>query len=165
MLRGTRFAHLLHRQLQTLTKNQSKPMKLIRYNHPSSYFSDFDSLFSEPFRAFEPFFRSALSSTYRSQVGGVEWFENEQSYVVRVDVPGVKKEDLHLDVEQGLLRLSWNVQESDGENVTRAEKLERVLRCPEGVRTNAIEAKLEDGVLTLTLPKAEEKKPVSIAIK
>ncbi|MAS95302.1 MAG: hypothetical protein CMO55_19050 [Verrucomicrobiales bacterium] len=140
-------------------------MKLIRYNHPSSYFNDFETFFSEPFRAFEPFFRSALSSPYRSQVGGVEWFENEGNYVVRVDLPGVKKEDLHLDVEQGLLRLTWDLKESDGENATRTEKVERVLRCPEGVQTGAIEAKLEDGVLTLNLPKAEEKKPVNIAIK
>lgn len=140
-------------------------MKLIRYNHPSSYLSDFENFFSEPFRAFEPFFRSALSQQVRGASGGAEWFENEKSYVVRVDVPGVKKEDLHLDAEQGVLRLTWDVKESDGENTSRTQKVERVFRCPEGVRTAEIEAKLEDGVLTFTLPKAEEKKPVAIEIK
>ena len=144
----------------------SNAMKLIRYSNPSSYFSDFDSFFSEPFRAFEPFFRNVATSPYRGQAAGINWYENEESFVVRIDLPGVKRENLEIEAEKGLLHLSWTYQqETENENQVQKNRAEHVLRCPEGVNVAQVAAKLEDGVLTLTLPKAEEKKPVRIEIK
>ena len=139
-------------------------MKLIRYNYPNNHINDFDAFFADPFRAFEPLFRSALTSANRGQGSGVEWFEDQENYFVRVDVPGVKREDLHLDAEEGVLRLSWDVEVGHGENEVRKEKVERVFRSPEGVRNADISAKLEDGVLTLTLPKAESARPKQIKV-
>ncbi len=143
-------------------------MKLIRYSDPSAYYNDWDSFFADPFRAFAPLLRQNSSSASRSSSLPVEWYEDDENYYARVELPGVRKEDLHLDAEEGLVRLAYErvdkVKGAD-EKTVRSEKFEQVLRSPEGVENSKIEASLSDGILQLMLPKAEQKKPVSIEIK
>ena len=143
-------------------------MKLIRYSDPSAYYNDWDSFFADPFRAFAPLLRQNTSSAHRSTGVPVEWYEDDENYYARVELPGVKKKDIHLDAEEGLVRLAYERierhQDADDKPV-RTEKFEQVLRSPEGVENSRIEASLADGILQLVLPKAEQKKPVSIEIK
>ncbi len=139
-------------------------MKLIRYTD----LHDWESLFGDPFRAFAPLLRAAGHPAGRTSprpvFAGVEWFEDDANYYARVDVPGVKREHLHLDVEDGLVRLRHERKESDGGETVSASRYEQILRCPDGIRSDAIAARLSDGVLQLTLPKEEARKPVSITI-
>lgn len=143
-------------------------MKLIRYSDPSAYYNDWDSFFADPFRAFAPLLRQNTSSAHRPTGLPVEWYEDDGNYYARVELPGVKKEDLHLDAEEGLVRLAYerteNVPTAE-DQAARTEKFEQVLRSPEGVENAKIEASLADGILQLVLPKAEQKKPVNIKIK
>ncbi|MEM9018818.1 MAG: Hsp20/alpha crystallin family protein, partial [Verrucomicrobiota bacterium] len=83
-------------------------------------------------------------------------------------MPWVKREDLQIDAEDGLVRFAYEHRDpavADGEKATGSERFEQVLRSPDGVDVTGIEARLEEGILTLTLPKAAERKPVSVKIQ
>lgn len=143
-------------------------MKMIRYNDPGNAYSDWDSFFADPFRAFAPLFRSTLSSAYERPHQPAEWYEDEDHYYARVELPGVKREDLSVDAEDGLVRFSYELRDhrvGEGSESSSNERLEQVLRSPEGVNLSGISAKLADGILELTLPKAPEKKAVRVEIK
>jgi len=143
-------------------------MKLIRYSDSTAYNNDWDSFFADPFRAFAPLLRQNSSSAHRPAGVPVEWYEDDDNYYARVELPGVKKENLRLDAEEGLVRLAYErvngVEDSENDSV-RMEKFEQMLRSPEGVENAKIEAILTDGILQLVLPKPAQKKPVSIAVK
>lgn len=141
-------------------------MKIMRYNQSSNPSSDWESFFAEPFRAFEPLFRPSLSSSFRPSLNRqVEWYEDEENYYSLVELPGVKRENLNVEVEDGLLRLGYSVDgASPLDEQSKEKRFEFVLRTPERITSEGINAKLEDGILCLTLPKAEEKKPLRIEI-
>lgn len=97
--------------------------------------------------------------------------ETPDAYHVEVAVPGMKAEDLKLTFENGVLTIAGEVkQESEKKerNYHRVERrygsFSRSITFPTTVKGDAIEAKLEHGVLNLTLPKAEEVKPRQINI-
>ena len=139
-------------------------MKLVQYPHYNSLFSDFDSLFAGHFRAFSPLLRSTLCSSTSVPYSGVEWYENEESYVARVELPGVKKENLELELDDGFLRLAFQRRRSLDESES-FDRGEQVLRVPETVDPDGISASLEKGILELILTKTDEAKPVRIEIK
>lgn len=99
--------------------------------------------------------------------------ERENDYLVSADMPGVKKENIDVQIENGVLTVTGEVEqaedEKDGERLIRQErfygKYVRSLRLGRQINTGKIEASLKDGVLHLTLPKAEEVKPKKVAIK
>lgn len=99
--------------------------------------------------------------------------ERENDYLVSADMPGVKKENIDVQIENGVLTVTGEVEqvedEKDGERLIRQErfygKYVRSLRLGKQINTGKIEASLKDGVLHLTLPKAEEVKPKKVAIK
>ncbi|HRQ90614.1 MAG TPA: Hsp20/alpha crystallin family protein [Bacteroidia bacterium] len=138
-------------------------MKLIRYTQPAQYRREF----GDPFRVLDTLFaRSAGTLRQQNPAPGVEWFEDDSHYHARVELPGAKREDLRLEAEEGLLRLSHETSDpgkGEGEE-SRVARTEFVLRCPEEVRTEGIEARLADGILQLSLPKAEVRKPVTVQI-
>lgn len=130
-------------------------MNTLNYKHPMSAF---DSFFGgDPFEAFAPLFELS-----RKRTSSVEWFEDDSNYYARVDLPGVAKEDLDIEYEADLVTLLFTSSRKDenGEKV----RFERTMRVPDGIEADGINAGLVDGVLTLTLPKAPEKKPVNIKI-
>jgi HSP20 family protein len=143
-------------------------MKLIRFNEPSSFLSDWDSFFADPYRAFAPLFHSTLSSAREAAVPVVEWYEDDENFYAQVDLPGIPREELQIDAEDGLLRLGHDASSEspdDESKSSRSEHYEQVIRCPEGVEVSKAQATLELGVLRLTLPKAAVRRPVSIEVK
>lgn len=144
-------------------------MKLIRYTHPLQNLREWDALFGDPFRLLSPLLLASLpggrgGASNRNVDPGVAWYEDDSSYHARIELPGVKREHLRLDAEEGLLRLS---HERPGETPEdpRAARVEFVVRCPEGVRPDGIEARLADGILEVSLPKEDVPKPVKIEIR
>jgi HSP20 family protein len=90
--------------------------------------------------------------------------ENDESYTMTVAVPGLKKEDLKVDVEENLLTISAKSEENKEEkdkNYTRKEynysSFSRSFTIPEDVKEEAIDASYSDGELRLVLPKKEVK--------
>ena len=139
-------------------------MKMIRYNDPTNYYNDWDSFFADPFRAFAPLFGARSSSAHTTTDHAVEWHEDDEHFFARIELPGVTKDDLHLDAEDGLVRLSYE-KEVRLQSGSRSEKFERYLRTPEGTDLSGVEAKLAHGILELTFPKTPERKPVSIKVQ
>lgn len=97
--------------------------------------------------------------------------ETPEAYFVEMAVPGMKAEDLNVTVENGVLTISGEVKqnaESKERNFHRVERrygrFSRSVSLPSTVRGDAIEAKLEHGILFLSIPKAEEVKPRKITI-
>ena len=107
-----------------------------------------------------------------TQAMPVDVTENAEGYMLKVSVPGIKPEELDINVENNVLtiRAERKAEENkDGDTIHWQEryygKLERSLALPVEVDANKAEAKLEHGVLTLSLPKAEAVKPKAIKVQ
>jgi HSP20 family protein len=101
----------------------------------------------------------------RAEAVPVDIRETENAYVVRASVPGIRPEDLDISVQGDTLTIRGEAkaeEERAGENwVVREHRygtLQRTLTLPSAVNADRAEAHCEHGVLTLTLPKAEEAK-------
>lgn len=102
----------------------------------------------------------------------VDIAENENEFVVTVDLPGIKHEDLDVSVVNGRLTIKGERRresESKVGNVHRVERaygtFTRAFDLPSAVNPDGIAASYRDGVLTVTVPKAEEAKPKQIQVK
>jgi len=99
----------------------------------------------------------------------VDIIENAEAITLFADLPGVTKEDLSIDVRDGVLHLVAKVQETDGKLRPVYREYDeggfsRKFTLGERIATDQISAKLNNGVLTLVLPKAEAHKPRKIQI-
>ncbi|MCG3177255.1 MAG: Spore protein SP21 [Candidatus Omnitrophica bacterium] len=102
----------------------------------------------------------------------LEVFETKDSWVVKAELPGIKKEDIDVSVKDGHLVLRGHKKEEssgDDRQLQRTERyygeFERVLSLPASVDETRIKASYKDGVLELTLGKREEVKPKRIMIE
>ncbi len=98
--------------------------------------------------------------------------KDSNTYTIEVDLPGVKKEDIDLKIEDGYLRVSAKrefkkeVKEEDYYMIgSYFGEISRVFALPEDVDRKKIDAKYEDGRLYITLEKEESKKAKTIKIK
>ncbi len=100
--------------------------------------------------------------------------ETEDAYFIEIDLPGVKKEDIEIDVKDNVLTVSGErkvKEEMKEENYYKIEsrygKFTRSFTLPKNVNIDKISANSEDGVLEIKIPKLEEvkKEPKKIAIK
>jgi HSP20 family protein len=98
----------------------------------------------------------------------VDVHETEEEYLVKIDLPGVRSEDVNVEVNENVLSISGSrVAEETGQ----AQLVERpygtfvrTLTLPQGVDDDSIEAGYNDGVLELRIPKPPERKPKKITI-
>jgi HSP20 family protein len=127
----------------------------------------------EPFyRLFDTFLNDAGEDlATRTWTPPVDIQETDDSYRIQAELPGLKKEDLQITLENNVLRLSGERKfEKDvkKENYHRIERtygtFSRSFALPIQVSPDKVEAKFEDGVLTIVVPKAEQAKPRHIAI-
>jgi HSP20 family protein len=98
--------------------------------------------------------------------------ESANDYVVSVDLPGVKPEDVKVEMEDGRLTISGKREthaEDKTKNMHRVERskgsFQRMITVPREVNTDKIDARYENGVLHVTLPKVAEKQPRKIEIR
>jgi HSP20 family protein len=92
----------------------------------------------------------------------------EQAYVVRIEVPGVRREDLGIEVDEKVLHVSGELAApAEGEQRSGTRRYGRFdyrAQLPADADLDTISAELADGVLTVTVPKAEEARPRRIEI-
>jgi HSP20 family protein len=99
-------------------------------------------------------------------------FEDKDKYVVTVEVPGLKKEDIHVSVHDGVLTISGErkseIDVKEG-TVHRTErfygKFSRSVTLPSAVKSDKVLASYKDGILNVEVPKADEAKPRNIEVK
>lgn len=135
-------------------------MNLIRYEHPS--FDELDRFFNS---AFWPGVGRAdsLFDRFSEGLNPVDLYEDEKNYYVRAEIPGVKREEVDLNIEKNVLTIkAENKQESEG--AQSHYEFTRAVSIPEGVHHDNISASLEDGLLTVTLPKDESNKAKQIQV-
>lgn len=104
-------------------------------------------------------------------VPNTDIFENENEIVLTAEMPGVKKDNLTVELQEGVLSLEGKVDVSEYQDMTplygeyNIGSYSRRFNLGTEIDRSKIEAKMDKGVLTLTLPKHAETRPVSIEIK
>ncbi|KAK3160281.1 hypothetical protein QOZ80_1BG0057430 [Eleusine coracana subsp. coracana] len=135
----------------------------------SSVFDPFAD-FLDPFDVFCSVAPAAASSERDAAVfanARIDWKETPEAHVIKADIPGVKKEEVKVVVEDGnvLVISGERSKEKEDKNdkwhrIERSSgKFMRRFRLPENAKVDQVKAGLENGVLTITVPKAEVKKP------
>ncbi|MCS6965406.1 MAG: Hsp20/alpha crystallin family protein [Candidatus Kapabacteria bacterium] len=127
----------------------------------------FDELFEDMVRSFPARFEIG------SFAPRVDVVEDEHNVYIHAELPGVRKEDVKVSIsEDRVLTIQGEKkqeQKEEGRNFLRMERFFgsfcRSFMLPENVKIDDVEAKFEDGVLTVTLPKTAPSKPKEVEVK
>ena len=141
-------------------------MKLMQYQRPSLAWPTFGRLTG---------LQDELERLFESPMTGwapaLDVHEDKDSFSVRLELPGRKREDIEVSLQDGSLIISGERKEeqvSEETTVHRQEryygKFSRALTLPTAVAGDKVKAQYRDGILTVTLPKAEEAKPKAINV-
>ena len=148
---------------------------LIRWTaHPAEQMVDswrqLNRLFDEAFGA-----RGGSNDVWGRQqwIPAADVTEDQKEFVLTLELPGIKSDEVRLDLEGNQLAISGQKrtesQEGAGARVRRIERgqrtFQRVFTLPDSVDTEHIEASLADGILTVRLPKTERSQPRQIQIR
>jgi HSP20 family protein len=159
-------------------REEDTDMSLIRWNLPrdlTMFPSEMFGLQREMNRVFDNFFRAGSDEPGlldRAWMPSVDIAEEEDQYVVKVELPGVNKEDVKIVLESNILTVRGEKKaekESRNKNYHRMERtygsFQRSFTLPTTVTNDDIDATYKDGILSITLPKADEAKPKQIEVK
>jgi HSP20 family protein len=137
-------------------------MKLIRYDYSALPTSrEFDCMMNHMWAGL-PRFGSFVNEPESANIA-TDLYEDDANVYARLELPGFKKEELSVQLENSVLTVS--VERKAGKEDDESLSFERSVTIPEGVEADKVSAKYEDGVLTVTLPKTPERKPKLIEIK
>lgn len=153
-------------------------MSLIRYHSPElSTWPSFDrwidlrdemnSLFELPVMGGNLTRQAQLFSGWTPVL---DLYQDNDNVVATVELPGMRKEDIDISLHDGVLTIAGERQTSlgEGENAERTErfsgKFRRSITLPSRVDAGKVSASYKDGILTVTLPKAEEAKPKKVEV-
>lgn len=120
-------------------------------------FDDFGNMFDSFFADEWPFRRGRFTDTFKVDVQ-----KKDNEYVVEAELPGIKKEDVNIDYDDGKLRIS--VSQCSEVDEKKKNYIHKERRCSsmsrsvylDDAKSDGITAKLEDGVLSVTVPKQEK---------
>lgn len=125
-------------------------------------------VFEEFFKPWKDWFEKSSSFGKMTTVPPVNIIENEDRYVLSLAVPGMKKEDFKIALQGLMLTISTEQEEEKEETDERFTRREynfysfsRSFTLPEDVKPEYIEAKYEDGLLKIVIPREEEVKPMT----
>lgn len=132
-------------------------MTLIKYN-PINTLTPFRNFLNDPF--FKPFFNDRETGSWEPVV---DIYGEGEKIILTADLPGVKKEDISIDVENRVLTLKGERDEDKEIKEGNYYKRERVhgsfqrsFSLPEEIKTEDIEAGFQDGVLKIQIPRPEK---------
>ena len=128
-----------------------------------------DSLQSEVNRVFDAFFGNGAPR--RRWVPAMDLVETDDNLVLRADLPGLSRDDVEIEIKDGVLTVSGERKaehEEKSEGFYRVERtfgrFSRSLSLPEGIDADRVAADVEDGVLEVRIPKPEARKPHRVEI-
>ncbi|MBK7897509.1 MAG: Hsp20/alpha crystallin family protein [Anaerolineaceae bacterium] len=143
---------------------------MIRWNP----FGEMARMRNEIDRLFEDAFNAPVGKWERNAVWGfpLDVSENDDTFTVKAAVPGMNPDDLEITISDNVLTIKGETQEEavrDDEKVHLRERrfgsFMRSISLPTPVESNDVQASIDNGVLTLQIPKAEAVKPKRIAVK
>jgi HSP20 family protein len=146
-------------------------MAIIRWRTEPNPFRELDRLRGQVDRLFNEF--SVGREPFFSRVyPAINVGEDRENFHIRAELPGVKPENLDIQCVEGRLVIRGErtiAPEDKGVSYHRREReggtFRRIVSVPERVHPGKVSADLKNGVLTVTLPKAEEAKPRKISVK
>ena len=146
-------------------------MQLIKWNPARDLFgwrNNLDSFFDD---FFYPSSKTAISEGMWNWNPAVDIYEEQDSIVIKAELPGVPKEGISVDVKGRVLTLKG---ERSADNETKEDKFyrrervygkfERAFTLPAEVNPDVVKAEYTDGVLKITVPKPEAHKPKQITV-
>jgi HSP20 family protein len=143
---------------------------MTRWNPAASYLANRDPFF----RLFDTFFGNEAMNedvASRAWTPPVDIQEADDAYRLYAELPGLTKDDIEITLENNVLRLAGerkfekDVKKDNYQRIERTYgKFSRSFALPSQVNAEGVQAQFENGVLTLTVPKAEQAKPRKIAI-
>ena len=154
-------------------------MKLIRYQNTPFYNSvgsytglrdEMDRLFDAAFPALSSFQRDGLFGNWQGEFP-IDLYQEKDAFVIRAELPGFRKEDVSVEVANGVLTVTGHQKtetksdKKEANVATQERRVSRAITLPEHLQLDKIKAAYENGVLKVTLPKSEEVKPKQIAIE
>ena len=150
-------------------------MTLVRwqpYHHRTNPWAGLSRIQRQMSEMFDHFADNDESVTNISWVPRVEVSEHKDKYQLSVELPGIDKKDVHVEVQNNTLSISGEKEsaiEDQDENYHIRErvygKFNRTFELPSRIEADKIDAKYNNGVLNLAIPKAEEAKPKQIEVK
>jgi len=147
-------------------------MALIRFRPLSQELSsDWSDMHAQVSRLFDGFLGQSVASE-RVWAPAADMYETKNEVVVTTELPGLSEKDIHLSLTDDVLTVKgerqWTGDVEGGSHHRRERwfgKFERAFSLPTPVDAGQVKATYRDGVLTVTLPKAEETKPKEIKIE
>jgi HSP20 family protein len=138
---------------------------------------EINSIQQEMNRLFNSFFDtpaaggSAGEARTRRWIPAMDLVERDEHFVLKVDLPGLTQEDVKVELEDNVLSISGERKQEEEHRADGYYRLERAfgafsrsLTLPEGIDPEAVTAKFDNGVLEVSVPKPEERKPRRVAI-
>jgi len=130
----------------------------------------FNSLFDDTF--FNDFFRPGTGSDSGDRVPAIDVHDADGQYLVKVDLPGIAKDDIKISLDNGVLSIiaettKENKEEKEGKLIRQERhygKFVRQLSVGSDVDPAGVKAAFDNGVLSLTLPKMKELPPSTVSI-
>jgi HSP20 family protein len=146
-------------------------MNIIKWNPTNDMLSlrnRMDHVFGD---FFHPFFREDRELSVWDGYPAVDVYESDNNIVIKAELPGLDKDNIHIDVKDRVLTLKGersSENEIKKDNYYRRErrlgKFERCFTLPGDVDAEKISADYKDGVLKIEIPKPEEYKPKKITV-
>lgn len=135
--------------------------------------NEIDRLFGSPLAPLEGFIEPATTSLFEGWSPSVDLYEEKDKFIVRAEMPGMKKEDIDVTASGDTITISGEKKHEEeakeGKDTYRSERFfgrfQRTITLPAAMDISKIEANYKDGVLSLTVPKAEEAKRKQIEVK
>jgi HSP20 family protein len=152
-------------------------MALVRWNPArelTAWPSGLFGLQREMNNMFDSFFRGSQDedTSLSAWAPAVDIAEHDDAYTVKMELPGVNKDEVKITLESNILTIRGekkHEKDTKKENYHRIERIygsfERSFTLPTTVKSDKIDAAYNNGVLQITLPKAEEAKPKQIEVK
>jgi HSP20 family protein len=143
-------------------------MNLVKFKKENDLFNDsFRSFFNHPFFSMKDEVLNTSNFTPRVRIS-----EDKDNFYLNIEMPGIPKDDVKISLENNVLSVSGTKKhqsKSEDTNLIMNEiyygEFCRSFNLSEDIKTDNIDAEFKDGLLTITLPKKEEVKPVVKEIK
>jgi HSP20 family protein len=150
---------------------QTSPLYTPAASYPSLR-DEMDRLFDVAFPALSSLQHDGLFGDWQGEFP-VDLYQDKDAFTVRAELPGFRKEDISVEVADGILTVTGHQKteaksdkkEKETATTTQERRVSRAISLPENLDLKKIQAAYENGVLTVTLPKREEVKPKQIAIE
>ena len=160
-------------------KTRDKESKALQ-RHEVGFFDEMDRTFDtllnrgwmRPFREMWPDWAAPIQTDLEMRIPRVDLVERETEFLIRAELPGIEKKDLHLDLTGDVLTIRGerkHEEEVEEGNVYRAEirrgSFSRTIRLPTTVKADEVNAEFDNGMLEVHLPKVETTPRQKIEVK